>query len=29
MEEEGIIERYRNKIRILDMELLQSRITEV
>lgn len=29
MEEEGIIERYRNKIHILDMELLQSRITEM
>lgn len=29
MEDEGIIERYRNRIRILDMELLQSRITEV
>lgn len=29
LEEEGIIERYRNKIRILDMERLQSRITEM
>lgn len=29
MEEEGIIERYRNNVHILDMELLQSRITEM
>lgn len=29
LEEEGAISRYRNKIRILDMKILQSRITEV